>query len=117
MPRKKRKNETPPKQESSAGSAPDDAPAPAKKKFSYIPEEQAAAGSILTAREEEVVKEVAKGRENLEVALELGVDERTIEKHMKNIRRKIDAKTRTAVVSWWYERKLEQMELRLHEGK
>ncbi len=117
MPRKKRKKQTSPQLESSAGPPPDDAPVPAKKKLSYIPEEQAAAGSILTAREEEVVKEVAKGGENLEVALELGVDERTIEKHMKNIRRKIAAKTRTAVVSWWYERKLEQLELRLREGK
>lgn len=117
MPRKKPKKKTPSKPGPSAAPAPGDVSAPAKKQFSYLPDEQAATGSILTAREEEVVKEVAKGGENLEVALELRIDERTVEKHMKNIRRKIDAKTRTAVVSWWYERKIEQLELRLREGK
>lgn len=119
MPRKKRKRKTPsaekipqlpaefPPQPTTAG----------KKRATYDPDEPALGQSPLTAREEEVVACAAKGGENLEIALQLQVDERTIEKHMKNIREKLHARTRTAVTSWWYERKIEQLELRLREGK
>ncbi|MDQ2868408.1 MAG: hypothetical protein M3R59_08380 [Verrucomicrobiota bacterium] len=53
------------------------------------------------------------GEENLEIAV--GTGERNIEKHMRNTREKIGAKTRTAVVWCWYERKIAQLELRLCE--
>src|SRR4051794_31781999 len=120
MPRKKRKRPASP--DASPSTPPSPAPsntagAPAPKKFKYASPEDAAPGDPLTTREEQVVERVAKGLENLDIALELKVDERTIEKHMKYIRKKTGAKTRTGVGSWWYERKIEQLELRLREGK
>ncbi len=58
---------------------------------------------------------VAAGKQNLDIALQLGTSERTIEKHMKNIRVKIGAKTRTEVVAWYHRREVEQLKLRIRE--
>jgi DNA-binding NarL/FixJ family response regulator len=123
MPRKKPKRTKPaatsaalPPSPASAAPAGTNASA-AKKPFKYESEHAKPPTKPLTMREEEVIEKVAKGKENLEIALDLGTGERNIEKHMKNIREKIGAKTRTAVVAWWYERKMEQMELRFREGK
>ena len=91
----------------------------AKPPFRYQFEKDQAAEPALTAREEEIVGYVAKGKENLEIALQLKTGERTIEKHMKNIRAKLGAKTRTAIVvrylTQYYEEKIEALETRIRE--
>ena len=91
----------------------------AKKFFQYQFEKDQAVEPTLTAREEEVVGYVATGKENLEIALQLGTGERTIEKHMKNIRAKFGAKTRTEVVArylvQYYEEKIAALEARIRE--
>ena len=87
----------------------------ARKPFQYPFEKDQAAEPILTAREEEIVVHVAAGKQNLDIALQLGTSERTIEKHMKNIRVKIGAKTRTEVAAWYHRREVEQLKLRIRE--
>ena len=119
MPRKKPRRTGP---EATADPVPLAPPAPAvpppgepaaKPPFQYQFEKDQAAKPTLTAREEEIVGYVAKGKENLEIALQLGTGERTIEKHMKNIRAKFGAKTRTAIVARYYEEKIEELEMRI----
>ena len=56
------------------------------------PPEAAPAG--LTEREVAVLRLVAAGRSNKEIAAELVVSVHTVERHLVNIYRKIDARTR-----------------------
>ena len=49
---------------------------------------------LLTPRELEIVRLVAGGRSNREVALTLGVSVKLIEKHLSSIFRKLDVRTR-----------------------
>lgn len=58
----------------------------------------------LTAREAEVINAVSEGRSNAEIAAELGVGARTVETHLRNIRRKIGAVTRDDIASFASER-------------
>ena len=52
-------------------------------------------GSRLTSREEAVLNEVAKGRTNREIALALGIAEKTVSVHVSHILAKLGCKTRT----------------------
>ena len=115
MPRKKPRRKGP---KAAADPVPTPPPTPsapppgepaAKKPFQYQFEKDQAAERTLTAREEEVMTYVADGQENFEIALHLGTRERTIEKHMKNIRAKLGTKTRTAAVAWYYRREIKEM--------
>ena len=54
-----------------------------------------AAGSGLTSREQAVLHEVAKGRTNREIALALGIAEKTVSVHVSHILAKLGCKTRT----------------------
>jgi NarL family two-component system response regulator YdfI len=54
---------------------------------------------ILTERELEVLTAVARGDRNKEIALELGVSERTIKAHLTNIYNKLGVDSRAAAVS------------------
>ncbi len=53
----------------------------------------------LSARELEVLAQVARGGHNREIGERLGVSEDTIKAHMKNIMSKLDAKDRTHAVT------------------
>ncbi len=59
------------------------------------PGDARAAGSGLTGREQAVLNEVAKGRTNREIALALGIAEKTVSVHVSHILAKLGCKTRT----------------------
>ena len=57
----------------------------------------------LTARELEVLRLVAAGRSNREIAAELVISEHTVARHVQNIFRKLDVPSRTAASAFAYE--------------
>ncbi|MET0497595.1 MAG: response regulator transcription factor [Steroidobacteraceae bacterium] len=59
---------------------------------------QHAGGEVLSPRELEVLKELARGNANREIAAALNVTEGTVKVHMKSILAKLDAKDRTHAV-------------------
>lgn len=65
--------------------------------------EPGAAVGPLTGREREVLRLVASGRTNREVAEELHISEHTIARHLQNIYTKLDVTSRAAATAWAYE--------------
>jgi DNA-binding CsgD family transcriptional regulator len=57
----------------------------------------------LTAREAEVLRLVAAGNTNKEIATALFLSERTVARHLSNIFTKIDVNSRTAAAAWAFE--------------
>jgi NarL family two-component system response regulator LiaR len=57
--------------------------------------EHATAPDTLTARELEVLREIARGKSNRELALELGISEKTVKTHVSNILGKLHLDDRT----------------------
>jgi DNA-binding CsgD family transcriptional regulator len=57
-------------------------------------------GDGLTDREVDILRLVAAGRSNREVAAALSVSERTVERHLENTYRKIDARNRADAVAY-----------------
>ncbi|MBK8461105.1 MAG: response regulator transcription factor [Micropruina sp.] len=53
----------------------------------------------LSPREVEVLRLVAVGRTNAQIAAELYLSERTVHRHVSNILRKLDVQSRTAAVA------------------
>lgn len=62
------------------------------------PERPAGPGGELSARELEVLRGIATGHTNAEIAAALHVSVRTIESHRANIQRKLGARTRAELV-------------------
>jgi DNA-binding CsgD family transcriptional regulator len=62
------------------------------------PEPDPPAGQRLTPREEEVLRWVAAGKSDKEVAIALGASVRTVHKHLENARAKLGVSNRTAAV-------------------
>lgn len=60
----------------------------------------------LTPRELEVLQLVAAGKTNKEIAAELFVSNKTVDRHLNNIFNKLDVSTRTAAAAYAYEHKL-----------
>jgi ATP/maltotriose-dependent transcriptional regulator MalT len=60
----------------------------------------------LSARELEVLRHVAAGKTNREIASELVVSEHTVARHMQNIRAKLGVSSRTAAAAFAFEHKL-----------
>jgi len=58
------------------------------------------AASVLTPRELDVLKLVAYGLSNTEIAQQLVLSEHTVHRHLANILRKLDLSTRAAAVAW-----------------
>jgi pimeloyl-ACP methyl ester carboxylesterase/DNA-binding CsgD family transcriptional regulator len=54
----------------------------------------------LTPRETEVLRLIASGRTNLEIARELGLSERTVARHITNLYGKIDVKSKAAATAY-----------------
>ncbi len=57
----------------------------------------------LTPREKEVLRLIAAGKRNKEIADLLGCSPRTAHKHTENIFEKLCVQTRTAACAWWHE--------------
>lgn len=57
----------------------------------------------LTAREVEVLRAVAAGRTNKEIATELTISDHTVSRHLGNIFTKIDVRSRAAATAYAYE--------------
>ena len=55
--------------------------------------------SPLTPREMEILRYVAEGRRNKQIAVELDVSEQTIKNHVTSILRKLNANARTEAVA------------------
>jgi DNA-binding CsgD family transcriptional regulator len=63
-------------------------------------------GPRLTARELHVLRLVSTGRTNKEIARELSLSERTIDRHVTNILTKLDVRSRTAATTYAFDHKL-----------
>ena len=60
----------------------------------------------LTARELHVLRLISTGRTNKEIAGELSLSERTIDRHVTNILTKLDVRSRTAATTYAFDHKL-----------
>jgi DNA-binding NarL/FixJ family response regulator len=60
----------------------------------------AEAASVLTVRELDVLKLVARGLSNTEIAQRLFLSEHTVHRHLANILRKLDLSSRAAAAAW-----------------
>ena len=67
---------------------------------------QPAPGHPLTARELQVLRRISSGRTNKEIASELCLSERTIDRHVSNILGKLDVPSRAAATAYAYDHKL-----------
>jgi two-component system, NarL family, response regulator NreC len=63
-------------------------------------------GSVLTSREQEVMRLLAEGRTVREVASELSLSVKTVEAHKLNLMRKLDIHNRTSLVEYAVQRGL-----------
>ena len=61
---------------------------------------------LVTERELQVLRLVAAGKTNREIANELAISEKTVERHLGNIFVKSDASNRAAATAWAYDRGL-----------
>ena len=57
----------------------------------------------LSAREVEVLRLLAGGKSNRAIAAELGISERTVDRHVSNIYTKLDVSSRAAATAFAYE--------------
>jgi DNA-binding NarL/FixJ family response regulator len=57
----------------------------------------------LTAREVDVLRRVATGRSNREIAADLVLSEATVARHVSNILTKLDVRSRSAATAFAYE--------------
>jgi DNA-binding NarL/FixJ family response regulator len=60
----------------------------------------------LTEREVEVLRLVASGRSNAQIAAELVLSEKTVARHLSNIFGKLDVGSRTAAAAYAFEHRL-----------
>ena len=65
-----------------------------------------ASRSVLTAREFHVLRLISTGRTNKEIAHELSLSERTIDRHVTNILTKLAVRSRTAATTYTFDHKL-----------
>jgi len=63
--------------------------------------EQAERYGTLTAREREVLREVARGRLNKQIAFDLGISEVTVKLHRGSVMRKMNARTIGELIRAW----------------
>src|SRR5262249_30999569 len=63
-----------------------------------------APGASLSAREAEILRRVARGASNKQVAAELGISAATVKRHLENVFDKVGVRTGAAVTVWAIER-------------
>jgi non-specific serine/threonine protein kinase len=68
--------------------------------LSLTSQEGMGAGQVLTVREREITALIAQGRSNGEIADELVISKRTVEKHIANILSKLALASRAQIVRW-----------------
>jgi DNA-binding NarL/FixJ family response regulator len=56
--------------------------------------------TVLTPRERDVLKLVAQGQSNKDIAARLVLSEHTVHRHLANILRKLDLSSRAAAAAW-----------------
>ena len=61
---------------------------------------------VLSVRERQVIELVAKGRTNREIARQLSISERTVDRHVSNILLKLNLPTRSAATAYAYQNDL-----------
>jgi DNA-binding NarL/FixJ family response regulator len=71
-----------------------------KRAFSQFGEARANRREMLTAREEEVLKSIAWGRSNKEIAVELGLSIKTVESYKAGAVEKLELRTRADIVRY-----------------
>jgi DNA-binding NarL/FixJ family response regulator len=59
----------------------------------------------LSLREAEVLNHVAKGKTNRDISSLLGIRERTVEKHLERVYKKLGVESRTAAVIFFFKHK------------
>jgi DNA-binding CsgD family transcriptional regulator len=57
--------------------------------------------AVLTGRELEVLALVASGRTDRQIGRCLGITERTVRKHLEDIRQRLAVPNRAAAAAWW----------------
>ena len=60
----------------------------------------------LSAREIQVLRLVASGKTNRQIASDLFISERTVERHLSNIFNKLDLSSRAAATAYAYQHQL-----------
>ena len=68
-----------------------------------VPASPSPAARPLTDRETEVVREIARGRTNLEVAAELFISLSTVKSHVSGIQTKLGLRNRVEIAAWAWE--------------
>ena len=68
-----------------------------------VPGREALVTACLTAREVQVLRLVARGSTNRSIGVELGLSERTIDRHVSNIFAKLGVSSRAAATAFAYE--------------
>ena len=63
----------------------------------YFPDSRLTGPAAITARQKEVLKMLAVGRSNKEIATPLGIEERTVKAHVAQLMRKLGVKNRIAL--------------------
>jgi DNA-binding CsgD family transcriptional regulator len=61
------------------------------------------APSPLSARELDLVRLVARGRTNAEIAAQLSITVGTVKTHLGNVQAKLDARNRVEIAAWAWE--------------
>lgn len=68
------------------------------------PKNQNNSNEVLTDREIEILRELARGVSNKEIAISLGITVNTVEKHLTTIYKKLGVKCRAEAILWWIEK-------------
>ena len=84
--------------------------AAAKLMHEFAHEDRPSAAQTLTKRELEVLRLIARGRANKEIALELGVAEKTAKTHVSNILQKLNLADRTQAALYAVREKLVELD-------
>jgi len=67
-------------------------------------EEVTATWESLSGREREMLQHLTEGQDNHAIAASLGISINTVEKHLKNIYKKLGVASRSEAIHWWVEK-------------
>ena len=87
-------------------------PSTGRSKFKYDDDGIYIPAEPLTVREEEILSYLADDQSNEEIANREKIATSTVEKHIENIYSKIPVNSRASAVSWYWKRRVAQIERR-----